>query len=148
MPIELCIDTISNQYYIHFKGLARASIESHKEEILIIKLKISFLSFRFYPLRNNKEIKKTHKVEKHKNKNRRSSFNTSTALRVLKTFKVNRFLINIDTGDCINNAKLYPLFAFLNCLIGGFNINYNGTNQFVLYLKNRPFSIIKSIVNI
>lgn len=148
MPIVLCIDTITNQYYIHVKGIAKASIESHKEEILIIKLKVFFLSFQFYPLRKNKGSAKKNKRGKYKIKKRKPKISLRTALRVLKTFKVKRFVLNIDTGDCIYNAKLYPLFAFLNYKIGGFNINFDGRNQIVLHIQNRPLPIIKSIINI
>jgi len=148
MPVVLYVNTITNEYYLHLKGLAKASIESHKEEVLIIKLKIFFLNFQFYPLRKKKDSAKKNKAKKHKVKRRKPKINLRTVFRTLKTFKVKRFVLNIDTGNCIYNAKLYPLFAFLNYKIGGFNINFGGRNQMVLHIQNRPWPIIKSIINI
>lgn len=58
VPVILFVDTATNQYYIQLKGVAKASIESHKEELLRIKLKIFFLNFYFYPLRYKGSVKK------------------------------------------------------------------------------------------
>ena len=70
----------------------------------------------------------------------------SDASEILKTFKVKKILVNIDTGDCILNAKLYPVFAFLNYNFGSFKINFTGRNQMVLCIQNRPFNIIKTFM--
>ena len=148
MPVVLCVNTVTHQYYIEFKGFAKASIESHKEEVLKIKLKLFIFNFYFYPLRKNRKANKKNKPEKPKNKKPKSRISLQTALRVLNSFKVKRFFLNIDTGDCIYNANLYPLFALLNYRVGGFNINFDNKNQMVIYLKNRPLYIIKSIINI
>ena len=68
--------------------------------------------------------------------------------RMLRTFKVKEFLLDFDSGNCITNAKLYPVFVYLNYQIGGFHINFQGRNQLVLQLHNRPIHIIKSFINI
>ncbi len=70
-----------------------------------------------------------------------------TGLRLLKSFRIKQFLLNVDTGNCISNAKLYPVFAFLNYRVGGFNINFQGRNQLVLHIQNRPIHIIRSFIN-
>lgn len=146
MPINLCINTNSNQYYIQLKGLAKASIEGHEKELLRIELKVYFLKFYFYPFKKNVTKKQKKEVEVSKKKKRRS-FGVRKGMSVLKTFKVKRFLLDIDSGNCIFNAKLYPLFMFLNHNIGGFNINFQGRNQLVLDIQNRPIRIIKSFIN-
>jgi hypothetical protein len=148
VPIILFIDTNTNQYYIQFKGLAKVSIEANEEEILKIKLKLLFMNFDFYPLtKHKKRNKKTH-LTKAKSKKKQNRFNLKTGLRLLKTFKVKQFVMAIDTGDCIYNAKLYPVFAFLNYRIGNFNINFVGRNQLVLHLENRPIYILKSFIKL
>ena len=50
MPIILSIDTATNEYFIQLKGLARAYIEPHEEEIIRIKLNIFFMRFYFFPI--------------------------------------------------------------------------------------------------
>lgn len=148
IPIILFIDTATNQYYIHLKGLAKVSIEGHKEELIKIKLKIFFLNFYFYPLRGKINSGKKKKHQKKDIKKSSKKINIKTGLRVLKSFKVKRLFLDIDTGNCIINAKLYPLFAFLNYKIGDFNINFEGRNKMMLYIQNRPLYIIKSFINI
>ncbi|WP_273565695.1 hypothetical protein [Maribacter halichondriae] len=62
VPIILYIDTTTNQYYIQLLGLAKASIQGDKEELICIRLKVFFLNFSLYPLRkSNSENKKQKK---------------------------------------------------------------------------------------
>jgi hypothetical protein len=139
----LFIDTATNQYYIQLKGLAKVNVEKHLEELIRIKLKITFLSFYFYPLRKKSSPKAKKLIEKssvNKRKRIRKIF------RMLRSFKVKRFLIDIDTGDSMTNVKLYPFYGLLNYNTGIFNINYEGKNRMVLYMENRPLYIIKSFI--
>ncbi|NNK17856.1 MAG: hypothetical protein HKP49_01775 [Maribacter sp.] len=146
IPIDIYINTSNNQYYAEFKGLAKASIEGDKEELLRIKLRIPFKNFYFYPLRAKRAPKKIEKKksEKQKNKNR---FTPKTALGLIKSFTVKKWNVDLDTGNCITNAKLYPLFTLMNYHFGGFQINFEGRNHVFLWLRNRPIYIIKSIIN-
>ena len=104
------------------------------------------MKFYFYPFKKNVTKKQKKEVEVSKKKKRRS-FGIRKGMSVLKSFKVKRFLLDIDSGNCIFNAKLYPLFMFLNHNIRGFNINFQGRNQLVLDIQNRPIRIIKSFIN-
>ena len=149
MPIVLFIDTKTNQYYLQVKGLVKASIESHDEELISIRLKVFFLSFYFYPLRNIGFGKNNKTLESTKSKKKiGKGFDFKKGLRMLKSFKVKRFLFDIDTGDCILNAKLYPLFAMLNYHVGGFSVNFEGRNRVELHIYSRPIYLIKSFINL
>lgn len=147
MPMILVVDTNNEQYYVQMKGVARADVIKDDKEIFIIRLKLFFLKFYIHPLKAKKEkktgISKAVKVDK---KTKKLSFRT--VIRIMRSFKVKKFYINIDTGDCITNSKLYPVFAFLNYRSGGFHINYKGQNALVLAVENRPIRIIKSFFNI
>ena len=148
MPIILSINTATNEYYIQLKGLARAYIEPHKEEIIRIKLNVFFMRFYFFPIDEIIKSNKTKKLKPKKNKTkRRKRLGIHKGLQVLKTFKVKQFAIDMDTGDVIQNAKLYPAFAFFNYYKGGFNINFEGRNRLVVCLQNRPIDIIKVFIN-
>lgn len=147
-PIILSINTQKNDYYIQLKGLAKANIELHEEELLRIKLKVIFMTFYFFPIDEyykRKRVKKL-KSKKHKAKSRKR-LSLYQGLQVLKTFKVKQFVIDMDTGDVVSNAKLYPVFTFLNYHIGGFNINFEGRNQLAVRLQNRPIDIVKTFIN-
>ncbi len=148
MPIILSIDTANNEYYIQLKGLARAYIEPHKEEIIRVKLKVFFMRFYFYPINEYYKRKKIKKLKSKKQKTkRRKNLGIHKGLKVLKTIKVKQFELDMDTGNVIINAKLYPAFAFLNYYKGGFNINFIGRNRLVVRLQDRPIDIIKVFIN-
>ena len=148
LPIVIVIDTISDQYYVHLKGLAKANVIADEKELFKIKLKVFFFNFSFYPLKKKKTTLDGKSKEKRVKKKSGRRVKFKTGLRVLKSFKIKQFYLNLDTGDCICNAKLYPIVAFLNHYEGNFHINYQGSNQLVLVLENRPIRIIKSFINI
>ncbi|NAY91314.1 hypothetical protein GTQ34_05225 [Muricauda sp. JGD-17] len=146
IPFEIYINTNSNQYYAQLRGLAKASIEQDKEEVLRIRLKVPFKNFFFYPLRKS-SVSQQKKTVKKKVKKKRRKIGPRRILSVLKSFKIKKMLVDIDTGNCITNAKLYPVFALLNHYFGRFQINFEGRNQMVLLLQNRPIYIIRSFIN-
>jgi hypothetical protein len=147
MPIVLLIDTTTNQYYIQIRGLVKASLEAHKEELIQIKLNVFFLKFYFYPLQKIGSKKKPRLIAK-KKKKRGKKPDFQTGVRLLKSFKVKKLFVDIDTGDCILNAKLYPFVALLKYYSGDINVNFQGRNQLILCVQNRPVNIIRSFINL
>lgn len=146
VPIQIYINTANNQYYLQLKGVARANLEGDTEEVIRIKLKVFFTNFYFYPLKKIGAAKPK-KLKKSTVKKPKKGIPVKKIRRVLNSFKVKELFVDIDTGDYISNAKLYPVFAFLNYYRGGFNINFEGRNQVVLFIQNRPIHIIKSFIN-
>ena len=145
VPIILVVNTQTREYYIQLKGLAKVSIHADKAEVLKMKVRVFFMDFKFFPLRRKKASNKKTKKIKSKNNSKRVEFRKF--IQILRTFKIKRFYINIDTGDCIFNAKLFPLFALLNQTKGSFYINFEGRNRMVLHMQNRPINIIKSFIH-
>jgi len=143
--LSVFIDTSTDRYYLDLKGIFRIYAESHESEIIILRLNIFFLNFIFYPLRPNK--KKRIATNK-KQKKSKSHFTFMQGYRILKSCRIKRFFIDVDTGDCIANARLYPAFALLNYRGANFNINFEGRNKLVLHIQNRPIYIIKSFINL
>lgn len=142
------IDTSTNQYYIKIKGLVKASIEADELEIFKVRLNVFFLNFYVYPLKK-RQVKDKKVKAKTVKKKRFKSVPFKKTVRVIKTFKVRQFQLDIDTGDCISNSKLYPVFAFLNFYKGHhFDVNFEGRNSVLLSVENRPIRIIRSFINI
>ena len=149
LPIVLFIDTSTSEYYIKLKGLAKASIETDSKELLRIKLKILFFNYYFFPLKKNSTTRKKKRVKKKVKKNetrKMTRIRIKKGLRILSSFNVKKVILDIDTGNWILNAKLYPLFGFLNHHIGSFNVNFSGMNRMALYMQNRPINILKSLI--
>ncbi len=146
MKMVLYVDTANNEYYVQAKGLVKAKIETHDTELIQIKFKTLFIKFSFLPLRKSKKKKKKTKTDK-TIVSKRSAIEIQRLFRIARTFKVVQLLVDVDTGDCINNAKLYPPFAFVNYYGGQFRVNYEGRNRLLLHVENRPIRIIKSFIN-
>ena len=136
--ISIKIDTGTNQYYLGLNRVFKLFLEYDETEVLKLRLRMFHSNFNFYPLRRSKRKKK---------KKRRSSLSRKQAYQLIKSFKVRNVLVDLDTGNCITNAKLYPVFTFLNFSVGNFNINFEGRNRLVLLIENRPIRIIKSFIN-
>jgi len=143
LPIVIYINTVTNEYFVQLKGLMKINIEEDKNELICIRMRIFFMNFMFYPLKISSL--KTNGFQKRKNKQIGLGF--KYFYRILSSFRVRQFLLQMDTGNFIMNAKLYPVFYVLNQRYGGFQINFEGNNQLVLQIQNRPICIIKSIIN-
>lgn len=144
-PLVLFMDTKDNTYFVELKGLAKASFEPDRLEFLKIRLRIAFMNFDFYPLRKSDNTKKK-KIEE-KKPARKGKISPKKVLALLKSFKLKKFYLNMDTGDFVLNAKLYPIFNFLDYHLGRFTINFQGKNRIVLMASNRPINIIKIFIN-
>lgn len=142
MPINLYLNTKYNQYYLTIGDFVKVWLEGDKEEILKIGLKIFFYRHFFYPLRK-REIPE----QKKKKTKKRKTWSVRKVSSLITSFKLKRFWLDIDTGDSIMNAKLYPLFSFANYYGIPCHINFNDTNLLVVHLQNRPINMIKSFIN-
>ena len=145
VPIVFNIDTSTNEYYVRLKGLVKASIEEHETEIFRIRIYAFFTNFYIYPLKKKKPKNKK-KPKKHRVSKMKKYLKPKKIVGLLRTFKVKRLFIDIDTGDYILNAKLFPAFAFLNYKIGGTHINFEGRNKVAVRIQNRPIYIISKLL--
>ncbi|MBT8222174.1 MAG: hypothetical protein KJN96_03290 [Eudoraea sp.] len=153
-PLVLYLNTDEQAYFVQLKGLAKASIEGDKREFLKIRLDTLFSHFYFYPLRRKKVKKADQKKEKAQQKKSLTKIDQRKINRyarigrgLLRSFELKRLEVALDTGDCIQNAKLFPVFAFLDFYVGDFNINFQNHNRVVLHLQNRAVNIIKVFIN-
>lgn len=147
IPIELCMDTVSQQYFVRLRGLVKASIEENDKELIQITLHVFFRKFYFYPLQKMFSERPKKEPESRSGKKRRQ-IGFKKIKELMKTFKVKQLLVDIDTGDYVTNAKLYPVFALLNRSTGSFTINFEGRNQMLLFLENRPIYLLRSFINL
>ena len=141
MPMVVYIDTDENIYYLKLKPLVTANLLIDKTELIIITLEVLFVRFNIYPLKQKTASVKIKKTKKKAIEN----IGSKKMLRLIKTFRVKEFYMDIDTGNCITNAKLYPLFALLNSKYGGFYVNFKDRNSLLLSIENRPIRIIKAL---
>lgn len=70
-----------------------------------------------------------------------------TMVKLVRSFRIKKFRMEIDTGDSVMNAKLYPMYAVFPFLNIDFGINFEGRNELALVIENRPIRIIRSFIN-
>ncbi|GAA4809997.1 hypothetical protein GCM10023330_16250 [Litoribaculum gwangyangense] len=131
------------------QGLFKADLETDDAQVFRIRLNILLMKFYIYPLKRRK--RGVRKIQEKFKKKYQTEFKKKPKLmkifRVLRTFKVKQVYVNMDTGNYILNAKLYPIFSLLNYKFGNFHVNFLGQNELVLLIKNRPINIIKAFIN-
>jgi hypothetical protein len=150
-PILIVVDTNGNRYYLEYKGLLKASLLGDEEEVIKVRFRIIFFSFDWYPLkeRRQKQIEeKASPAKKPVISKKKPTMKMKTIKKLMKSFRVKKFRLDLDTGDCVTNASLFPLFCMLNRFRNGFHLNYVGQNALLLHIENKPIRLIKSFINL
>jgi hypothetical protein len=122
VPIHLVIDTDRSEYMIRQAGVFSVRVNPGRERLLDMKV----AGFRIDPVVPRKKDTR-HREEK---KSTKRSFNSWVYLpqRIIKSFTIERFVIDVDTDDYVLNANLFPLFQFASDGVYSLNVNFSGRN--------------------
>ena len=148
IPLGLYINTSSKTHSAQAGPLAKAYLEEDPVEIIRIRMRVLGYQFFVYPLKKKKSFrgklkKKSNPKVTYKKLRKRGQW----VIRFLRSFKIKEFRLNVDTGDFVRNARLYPIFGFVNHYYLPCSINFQGVNTLVLDLRSRPWNIIKSFIH-
>lgn len=146
MPLELRVDTARGLYRVRLGVLARASLETEPEVGLRIHLRAGFWDFYWEPADFQKAGAKRKEGRKKGRKRKGPKFTPEKALKLLRSFRVRYFRWDLDTGNPVLNARLYPVFYLLDQTRGGFGINFMNHNRLALRLVNRPWHILRAVL--
>jgi hypothetical protein len=109
-PVHVYVNTWEELAYIELYGLMRF-IFVWKDYKPLFRMRIFFLEFNLPS--GKKKPKKPRKPKK-----RKRSFSASAMLEagraLLKTFRLEKLRLRMDTGDVADNARLVPLFCLIN----------------------------------
>mgnify|MGYP001569964652 CR=1 FL=1 len=73
--------------------------------------------------------------------------NVKCLFSIIKTFKIKKCTVSIDTGNMPLNGMLFPFMYLTSSLTGKtFHINFTGQNEVVLTIKNNAFSILRAYI--
>ena len=152
IPVVINIDTESNDYKIVVGHLVSGSFIPDLNDPML-RLEFGWWLWEWHILellvkrsRKQQESKKSAPANSEKKPSKRSKVSLKLIRRVLKSFKVRRLYIDIDTGDYARNGILYPVFYFLGRRRGNLNINFNGENKVQLNVLIRPVFVIKNLM--
>lgn len=83
--------------------------------------------------------------EKRKRAQRKISFDSRRVVRMIRSFRIKKWLLNLDTGDMALNGRLYPVFLLLQYKTGKrFQINFCGRREFILTIENNFFRLLSA----
>ena len=144
-PIQLRVDTVNNRYEAGIWGLIKFWVE-YKEGKIRFRLRVLF-----FEVNMKRGKKKKSKKDRPKKKKRRRP-KMKTMLRIARaafgSIKVKEFTIAIDTDDYTWNARLWPLVPVLHRWGIHLDVNYQGRNDLVLWVRTYAgkigFRIIKA----
>jgi len=142
-PFILYINSDEGVYRIRFHKLASVSYVAHNGkpglEIRIAgwRKRVSHVSFMAKKSEPQKKVQKPSKP--------RMTFNR--VLAVIKTFRISRFYVSIDTGNAQANGVLYPtLYAWGQYAHRHAEINFLNRNTVILEIKNTMARVIKAFL--
>jgi len=141
-PIQLKIDTRRQSYFLGWWGVGKARLLPVTDD-LVIQLRIFFWKKHFHLLKAHPKKKEKEKEKKSK-KSQKINFSKykRKGLRLLKSFEVKAFRLNLDTDDYVQNSYLYPVFYFLSNDQRQLTINYTGESELLLVVENRLYKIL------
>lgn len=132
---------------LRWKTIGGARIFAEGDQ-LVLRGNIFFIGFRWrledLLLKERRRKKKKQGVRATKKKSRRKGGpNRLPAMwRVLRSFRLRRLYIEMDTGNFTLNARLYPLNHYPFPVDKRLHINFLGENYVILHLVNAPWRIL------
>jgi len=152
-PLALIIDTEKNYYAIRWGFIAIGSVIPVSKDLLIhVRITFWHRDWSLFELITKRKEPSAQKVAKEKAPESGRSgkiqkrLSPGKILRILRSFRIRTFAINLDTDDYTVNGLLYPAFYFMNGKYGRWQINFN--NEFILKLKitNSPARVLMALM--
>lgn len=147
-PIILQVDTHRNKYVLCWVGLVKAALIPMSDDLLL-RLQLPFWQRDFSLIKllsqpSNTKKATTPKVPPKTGISQR--FPWRYFYRLLKSFRVFYFRLNLDTDDYVTNAYLYPLCHALNSPTRSLVINFQGCNQCAFRIENRLANLLAAFI--
>jgi len=148
-PLRLEINSLSKYCRISWGKLIQAKLLFLADDILL-QFQVVFYKKNIYPLKfifQKKEQKEKPKPkEKKKRKPTNYRKNIDLVKKIMRSFKVKKCRVVLDTDDYVLNAYLFPVFYFLNNKNRQFSINYQGKVECHLLIENRGIWVLISLL--
>ena len=139
-PFFIEIDTDLGLFRVRFHQLVSASLIL-TDDIFLIELKITAWKkqIAFTKASVGSEVNK---------KKKQSKASIQKMYAVLKSFRVRKFFLSVDTGDVQVNGILYPIFVLMSAKTGkNMTINFLNENRLVLQMENNVIRVLWSYIN-
>jgi hypothetical protein len=146
-PIRLYVNTRSNTYFASWGDVVKAAAIPAEDD-LEFRLSAFGIGKRFSLLQLLAKPRK-HKKEKSKKKKPRKTFKTFPRHLIgpiIRSFKIKQLYANLDLNSVYWNAWLYPWGHIFQHEHIQWSTNFEGKQEFILEIVNRPFWFIQQIL--
>lgn len=141
-PLSLRIDTYLNEYQIKWRGIGKVEVLFIPEDV-VLHLRIGPYRKDFYALHliEKEGGKKAPKKAPASEKKRGHKISFHMIRRILKSFTIKEFQLEIDTDNYVWNAWLFPLLYAIKPLRHRVSVNFQGRNGIRLFIENKVWKI-------
>lgn len=140
-PLVMIIDTTRPIASIKWVTLGSAKIWYEEEWWVSMRIPFYRRTWRLADLLKKKPIKKVEAKKKSPSKKLPLSKKMEKFWFIIKSFRVRKWQLAIDTGNPVRNAQLYPL-NFYPGAERHILVNFNDDNFLILEIVNRPLKMI------
>lgn len=146
VPVSLFLDTDTNRYYLVLPGIFKAVVVP-STEIFHIRVWIFFIPFRFNPFKD-KTGRRKGKYKKPSKKWRLKKFAEGRQIisDAVRSIRIRKLLLDIDTDDFMLNAWLVPAFSMVNSRDIQMRVNFEGTSSLFLDLRTRLGNLLWIVI--
>ncbi|MCB2219710.1 MAG: hypothetical protein KQI35_04880 [Bacteroidetes bacterium] len=153
-PLYLYIHTGNSRYEAGMTGLLKVKLVSGAYSLPELLVRVLFFHFRLPLIQLGSKKGKPVKTKKKKKKSIKGMrFNLSRGRMFLKivwkvvtSFKLKKFFLNIDTGNVVTNAYLFPVFSVLGGKKYELSVNYVSKNELIIHYENNLLTIFTHII--
>jgi len=149
-PIELLIDTTAGEYLFRWRGVGGARLTGALDDPVLRwwvagwrkeKRLLDLVGPR------GREKEKEKPPEHRRAGGKRPRWLTwRLMVRVVRTFRIRTFRLQLDTDDFVMNAILFPIFYHLSGGPRQWAINFDGRSELVLKVTNRPVAVLWALI--
>jgi len=141
-PVIIFVNTRTGKYHLALPGIFKAAVVP-SGEMVRIRGWIFFIPFRFDPFSTGRK-----KQKKPGKKKARFSLTggLAAARNLLRTFRIRKLHLNIDTEDVVLNARLIPIFSAINTEDIRLQANFEGNASLLLDVRTRLGALLWAFI--
>jgi len=146
-PVILFLNTDSSRYHLVLPGIFKAVVVP-STDIFYIRVWIFFIPFRIRPFQSKTRKRK----EKSRKPGRKWPLKKFTGGKqmissVIRSMRIRKLSLEIDTDDFLLNAWLVPFFSSMNSENIQMRVNFEGTSSLILDLRARIGTLLWIVIS-
>ena len=148
VPVIIFLDTDRNRYFLALPGIFKATVIP-SAHLFRIRFRIFFVPFTYNPFARNpgkKREKKEPEKSVKKRKAKRIPGGFKFVIQVLRSFRIRKLKLDIDTDDFTLNAWLVPVFSAMNSENIRMRTNFEGHASLLLDLRFRIGTLLRIFI--